>query len=49
MAPDLPLVLAAFVLASALVFGLLTVATSALLKYASRKYGVSENEFLVGD
>jgi len=49
MAPDLPLALAAFVLASALVIGLLTVATSALLKYASRKYGVSENEFLVGD
>jgi hypothetical protein len=49
MASDLPLALTLFVLASALVFGLLTVVTSALLKYASRKYGVSENEFLVGD
>lgn len=49
MAPDPPLALAAFVLASAVVIGLLAVVTSALLEYASRKYGVSENDVLIGD
>lgn len=49
MSSDLPFALAAFVLASAFVMVVLTAATSAALGYASRKYGISENEFLVGD
>ena len=49
MTSDLPLALAAFVLASLVVIALLTAVTSALIGYASRKYGIPEDEFLVGD
>jgi Na+-translocating ferredoxin:NAD+ oxidoreductase RNF subunit RnfB len=49
MASDLPVALAAFVFASLVVLALLTVVTSALLSFAARRYGISENEFLVGD
>ncbi len=38
-----------FMLASAVVIGLITIVTLALAKYASRKYGISENECLVGE
>lgn len=48
MASDLPIALAAFVIASLVVLALLTVVTSALLSFAARRYGISENEFLVG-
>lgn len=49
MAPDLFVELTAFVLVSAIVIGLITVLTLASAKYASRKYGVSENACLVGE
>lgn len=49
MAPDLFVEFTAFVLASAVVIGLLTVLTLASAKCASRKYGVSENACLVGE
>lgn len=49
MAPDLFLDFTVFVLASTVVIGLLTVVTLASAKYASRKYGISVNECLVGE